>query len=172
MSDSEDAKVHEETTKSKSKRATVESTDSNEPGTDSTADSEGEKVDVPYDPNAKPAKSILKKPGEDSNHKAEGHIHIESTDDDGVHDAEKKKGPKKPMPVEGRSGVIVGGKTKRTISRGGLSDASSSSSLVPKDEVKLKDEKEDKKDKKEKEKKDKKDKKEKEKEKEKKKEKK
>ena len=172
MSDSEDTKVHKEEAKSKSKHVAQHSDDSSEPSTDSTAESEGEKVDVPYDPNAKPAKSILKKPG-DEGHKAEGHIHIASTDD-GIHDAEKKKGPKKPMPVEGRSGVIVGGKTKRTISRGGLSDGVSSSSApaAAKDVSKDKDDKDDKKDKKDKKEKEKKDKKEKEKEKEKKKEKK
>ena len=169
MSDSEDAKAHEREVKSKSKRATTDSNESDEHRTNSAEDSDGEKIDVPYDPNAKPAKSILKKPGEETNHKAEGHIHIESADDDGVHDAEKKKGPKKPMPVEGRSGVIVGGKTKRTISHGGLNANASSSAPAPAKDSSPKEEKDDKKDKKEKEKKDKK---EKEKEKEKKKEKK
>ena len=78
---------------------------------------EHEKVDVPYDPSAKPAKSILKKPGEEHSHKSEGHIHITSSDD-AEHDAEKKKAPKKPMPVEGRTGVVMGGKKKGSISAG------------------------------------------------------
>jgi len=173
MADSEDTVAKDVKSKSKSKKEKVDSAPENGHGEETAAPIEGESIEVHYDPNAKPSKGILRKSGEDGHHKSEGHIHIEAAD--GLeHDAEKKKGPKKPMPVEGRSGVIVGGKTKRSISAPSAADrtmlaekaaakkedpvAESSKPEKKKDKEKDKDGKKDKKDEDKKDKKDKKEK--------------
>ena len=115
MSDSEGHDV-EEVKDLKSKEA-VEGSEGDEERPSTSEEGDNEKVDVPYDPSAKPAKGILKKPGEETSHKSESHIHITS-EDGAEHDAEKKKAPKKPMPVEGRTGVVMGGKKKGSVSSG------------------------------------------------------
>lgn len=108
----------------------VEEVESKKPDVDAGSNDEGagesgdEKVEVNYDPSAKPAKGILKKPGEESGHKSESHIHLAAGNDEGEHDAENKKSPKKPMPVEGRTGVVMGGKKKGSISSGSGAESS------------------------------------------------
>ena len=121
MSDSEEAVAKEVKSKSKSKKEKVDTPVESGRTVEAEVPVDGEGIEVHYDPNAKPSKGILRKSGEEGHHKSEGHIHIETLD--GLeHDAEKKKAPKKPMPVEGRSGVIVGGKTKRSISAPSAAD--------------------------------------------------